>query len=181
MAKTGKHAKPKATVTRPRSPAGERRVREPVQVLALRDRFFARPEHVLRDALDDVHVARDLVARDRLLLNGFRRVLDDADQRLQVAQRARDEARARLDLVRAGLHRLHGGGRLLLDRRDQVALAGDLLRRGVLGVGGVPQVERLSLRVVTDAYHHAFERSGKVGEVGVERFVRWYVDYYKTG
>src|SRR5689334_87831 len=39
----------------------------------------------------------------------------------------------------------------------------------MLGVGGVPQVERLSLRVVTDAYHHAFERSGKAGEVDIER------------
>ena len=47
---------------------------------------------------------------------------------------------------------------------------GNTVRRGVLGVGGVPQVDRLSLRVVTDAYHHAFERSGKVGEVEVERF-----------
>jgi len=46
---------------------------------------------------------------------------------------------------------------------------GNAVRRGALGVGGVPQVERLSLRVVTDAYHHAFERSGKVGEVEVER------------
>jgi 7,8-dihydropterin-6-yl-methyl-4-(beta-D-ribofuranosyl)aminobenzene 5'-phosphate synthase len=46
---------------------------------------------------------------------------------------------------------------------------GNAVRRGALGVGGVPQVERLSLRVVTDAYHHAFERSGKVGEVQIER------------
>ena len=46
---------------------------------------------------------------------------------------------------------------------------GQAWRRGALGVGGVPQVDRLSVRVVTDAYHHAFERSGKVGEVDVER------------
>jgi 7,8-dihydropterin-6-yl-methyl-4-(beta-D-ribofuranosyl)aminobenzene 5'-phosphate synthase len=43
------------------------------------------------------------------------------------------------------------------------------MQRGALGVGGVPQVDRLSVRVVTDAYHHAFERSGKVGEVEIER------------
>jgi 7,8-dihydropterin-6-yl-methyl-4-(beta-D-ribofuranosyl)aminobenzene 5'-phosphate synthase len=47
---------------------------------------------------------------------------------------------------------------------------GNVMRRGALGVGGMPQVEGLSLRVVTDAYHHAFERSTKIGEVQVERF-----------
>ena len=46
---------------------------------------------------------------------------------------------------------------------------GSAMQRGALGVGGVPQVDRLWVRVVTDAYHHAFERSGKVGEVGIER------------
>jgi len=46
---------------------------------------------------------------------------------------------------------------------------GNAMRRGALSVGGVPQVDRLSVRVVTDAYHHAFERSGKVGDVEVER------------
>jgi len=46
---------------------------------------------------------------------------------------------------------------------------GNAMSRGALGLGGVPQVERLSVRVVTDAYHHAFERSGSAGEVGIER------------
>jgi 7,8-dihydropterin-6-yl-methyl-4-(beta-D-ribofuranosyl)aminobenzene 5'-phosphate synthase len=46
---------------------------------------------------------------------------------------------------------------------------GNAAQRGVLGLAGVPRVERVSVRVVTDAYHHAFERAGKVGEVDVER------------
>ena len=46
---------------------------------------------------------------------------------------------------------------------------GNAMQRGALAVGGVPSIERLSVRVVTDAYHHAFERSGTTGAVGVER------------
>ena len=46
---------------------------------------------------------------------------------------------------------------------------GSAMQRGALGVAGVPEVDRLSVRVVTDAYHHAFEKSGAVGAVGVER------------
>ena len=35
--------------------------------------------------------------------------------------------------------------------------------------GPVPEVDRLSVRVVTDSYHHAFEPSRKVGNVEVQR------------
>ena len=34
----------------------------------------------------------------------------------------------------------------------------------------VPEVDRVSVRVVTDSYHHAFEPSRKIGDVNVERF-----------
>lgn len=48
---------------------------------------------------------------------------------------------------------------------------GNAWRRGLIGNGGrVPEVDRVSIRVVTDSYHHAFEPSKKVGEVNVERF-----------
>lgn len=36
--------------------------------------------------------------------------------------------------------------------------------------GAVPEVDRLSVRVVTDSYHHAFEPSRKIGDVNVERY-----------
>jgi len=38
--------------------------------------------------------------------------------------------------------------------------------------GAPPEVERLSVRVVTDSYHHQFEPSGKFGEAAVERYLR---------
>ena len=38
--------------------------------------------------------------------------------------------------------------------------------------GALPEVDRLSVGVVTDSYHHLFLPSGKVGEVGVQRFAR---------
>jgi 7,8-dihydropterin-6-yl-methyl-4-(beta-D-ribofuranosyl)aminobenzene 5'-phosphate synthase len=36
--------------------------------------------------------------------------------------------------------------------------------------GAVPEVDRLSVRVVTDSYHHAFEPSRKIGDVDVQRY-----------
>jgi 7,8-dihydropterin-6-yl-methyl-4-(beta-D-ribofuranosyl)aminobenzene 5'-phosphate synthase len=36
--------------------------------------------------------------------------------------------------------------------------------------GAVPEVDRLSVRVVTDSYHHAFEPSRKIGDVEVQRY-----------
>ena len=36
--------------------------------------------------------------------------------------------------------------------------------------GAVPEVDRLSVRVVTDSYHHAFEQGRKIGDVNVERY-----------
>ena len=38
--------------------------------------------------------------------------------------------------------------------------------------GAPPEVDRLSVRVVTDSYHHQFASSGKVGDVIVERYYR---------
>ena len=38
--------------------------------------------------------------------------------------------------------------------------------------GAVPEVDRLEVRVVTDSYHYNLERSGKFGEVTVQRYVR---------
>ena len=38
--------------------------------------------------------------------------------------------------------------------------------------GAPPEVDRLSVRVVTDSYHHQFEPSGKFGEVTVQRYLR---------
>jgi 7,8-dihydropterin-6-yl-methyl-4-(beta-D-ribofuranosyl)aminobenzene 5'-phosphate synthase len=38
--------------------------------------------------------------------------------------------------------------------------------------GAPPEVDRLSVRVVTDSYHHLFEPSGKFGAVAVERYRR---------
>jgi 7,8-dihydropterin-6-yl-methyl-4-(beta-D-ribofuranosyl)aminobenzene 5'-phosphate synthase len=38
--------------------------------------------------------------------------------------------------------------------------------------GAPPEVDRLSVRVVTDSYHHLFEPSGKFGEVTVQRYAR---------
>ncbi len=38
--------------------------------------------------------------------------------------------------------------------------------------GAPPEVDRLSVRVVTDSYFHAFEPSGKFGEVTVQRYGR---------
>jgi len=38
--------------------------------------------------------------------------------------------------------------------------------------GALPEVDRLSVRVVTDSYLHLFESSGKVGEVTVQRYGR---------
>jgi 7,8-dihydropterin-6-yl-methyl-4-(beta-D-ribofuranosyl)aminobenzene 5'-phosphate synthase len=38
--------------------------------------------------------------------------------------------------------------------------------------GTLPEVDRLSVRVVTDSYLHLFEASGKFGEVAVQRFGR---------
>jgi len=38
--------------------------------------------------------------------------------------------------------------------------------------GAPPEVDRLSVRVVTDSYHHLFEPSGKFGEVAVQRYRR---------
>ena len=38
--------------------------------------------------------------------------------------------------------------------------------------GTPPEVDRLSVRVVTDSYHHLFEPSGKFGEVTVQRYSR---------
>lgn len=34
----------------------------------------------------------------------------------------------------------------------------------------VPEVDKLAVRVVTDSYHHAFERTTKIGSVEVQRF-----------
>ena len=34
----------------------------------------------------------------------------------------------------------------------------------------VPEVDRLAVRVITDSYHHAFERSTKIGSLEVQRF-----------
>lgn len=34
----------------------------------------------------------------------------------------------------------------------------------------VPEVDRVSVRVVTDSYHHAFERSTKIGSLEIQRF-----------
>ena len=36
--------------------------------------------------------------------------------------------------------------------------------------GAVPEVDRLSVRVVTDSYHHAFEPGRRIGDVNVERY-----------
>ena len=36
----------------------------------------------------------------------------------------------------------------------------------------LPEVDRLSVRVVTDSYHHQFEPSGRFGEVTVQRYAR---------
>jgi len=55
------------------------------------------------------------------------------------------------------------------------ALAGGLLGSGRVASaqpvpsGGVPVVDRLSVRVVTDAYHHAFEPSRTVGDLRIDR------------
>jgi 7,8-dihydropterin-6-yl-methyl-4-(beta-D-ribofuranosyl)aminobenzene 5'-phosphate synthase len=38
--------------------------------------------------------------------------------------------------------------------------------------GSPPEVDRLSVRVVTDSYHHLFEPGGKVGDVTVQRYSR---------
>ena len=38
--------------------------------------------------------------------------------------------------------------------------------------GALPEVDRLSVCVVTDSYHHQFEPSGKFGEVAVQRYQR---------
>lgn len=38
--------------------------------------------------------------------------------------------------------------------------------------GAPPEVDRLSVRVVTDSYHHLFLPSGKVGDVTVQRYSR---------
>jgi len=38
--------------------------------------------------------------------------------------------------------------------------------------GALPEVDRLSVRVVTDSYHHQFEPSGRFGEVTVQRYGR---------
>lgn len=38
--------------------------------------------------------------------------------------------------------------------------------------GTPPEIERLSVRVVTDSYHHNFEASGRLGEVQIQRFSR---------
>jgi 7,8-dihydropterin-6-yl-methyl-4-(beta-D-ribofuranosyl)aminobenzene 5'-phosphate synthase len=38
--------------------------------------------------------------------------------------------------------------------------------------GAPPEVDRLSVRVVTDSYHHLFEASGKFGDVTVQRYAR---------
>ncbi|MEY3981879.1 MAG: hypothetical protein RLZZ281_748, partial [Pseudomonadota bacterium] len=34
----------------------------------------------------------------------------------------------------------------------------------------IPEVDRVAVRVVTDSYHHAFERSTKVGSLEIQRF-----------
>ena len=34
----------------------------------------------------------------------------------------------------------------------------------------VPEVDRLAVRIVTDSYHHAFERSTKIGALEIQRF-----------
>lgn len=39
-------------------------------------------------------------------------------------------------------------------------------------IGAPPEVERLSVGVVTDSYHHLFETAGKFGEVAVQRWGR---------
>jgi len=45
------------------------------------------------------------------------------------------------------------------------------VRRGLFALGrSVPEVDRLSVRVVTDSYHHAFEPSRDLGGVAIERF-----------
>jgi len=36
--------------------------------------------------------------------------------------------------------------------------------------GAVPEIDRLSVRIVTDSYHHAFEPSRRFGEVDIQRF-----------
>lgn len=38
--------------------------------------------------------------------------------------------------------------------------------------GTPPEIDRLSVRVVTDSYHHNFEASGKVGDVQMQRYAR---------
>src|SRR5665647_653506 len=38
--------------------------------------------------------------------------------------------------------------------------------------GAPPEVDRLSVRVVTDSYYHQFEPSGKFGDVTVQRYSR---------
>jgi 7,8-dihydropterin-6-yl-methyl-4-(beta-D-ribofuranosyl)aminobenzene 5'-phosphate synthase len=38
--------------------------------------------------------------------------------------------------------------------------------------GAPPEVDRLSVQVVTDSYHHLFEPSGKFGQVQVQRYAR---------
>jgi 7,8-dihydropterin-6-yl-methyl-4-(beta-D-ribofuranosyl)aminobenzene 5'-phosphate synthase len=37
--------------------------------------------------------------------------------------------------------------------------------------GAPPEVDGVSVRVVTDSYHHQFEASGRFGDVGVERYM----------
>ena len=34
----------------------------------------------------------------------------------------------------------------------------------------VPEVDRLAVRVITDSYHHAFEKPAKIGSLEVQRF-----------
>jgi len=38
--------------------------------------------------------------------------------------------------------------------------------------GSPPEVDRLSVQVVTDSYHHLFEPGGKIGDVAVQRYSR---------
>lgn len=49
-------------------------------------------------------------------------------------------------------------------------LAGIEPARAQALTGPVPEVDRLAVRVVTDAYHHAFEPTRKVGDIEVQRF-----------
>ena len=48
---------------------------------------------------------------------------------------------------------------------------GSVARRGLLSLrGSLPEVDRLSVRVVTDSVHHAFERSQRFRDIDIERF-----------